>query len=127
MTPAEIEKLQSLAEQGKARDLAIYAGFVQKLQVAQQEIDDLHEQYKAHSKSTNIVVVARWQAWAEGENRRLNEQAHAIDTDKELARKVAIKSAAKVQALEYLLKDAKKAEIVLRRRRAEQNGMPSDV
>jgi len=71
--------------------------------------------------------VARWQAWAEGENRRLNEQAHAIDTDKELARKVAIKSAAKVQALEYLLKDAKKAEIVLRRRRAEQNGMPSDV
>lgn len=127
MTPAEILKLQSLAEQGKARDLAIYAGLVQKRQAAQLQIDKLREQEKEYATATDIVVMARWQAWADGETRRLNDIMHLIDVDKELAREKAIKSAAKVQALEYLLKDAKKAEIVLKRRRAEQNGMPSDV
>lgn len=127
MTPAEILKLQSLAEQGKLRDLAIYAKFAQRYQASLGEINELESQTKRKFEAADITVIARWQRWADDELRRLNDQAQLIEIDKEAARNVAIKSAAKVQALEYLLKDARKAAIMLSRRRAEQNGMPPDA
>lgn len=127
MTPADIRKLQDLAEQGKLRDLAIYSKFVQRHGDIMRQVDDLQARVDNNEDTSDLTALVRWESWAERERTKLVAMADAMHVEKENARKVAVKSAAKVEALGILLKDALKAQLILNRRRAEQNGMPPDA
>lgn len=127
MTPADIRKLQGLAEQGKLRDLAIYSKFVQRHGDIMRQLDDLRARVDNNEDTSDLTALVRWESWAERERLKLVVLADAMDAEKEAARKVAVKSAAKVEALGILLKDVLKAQLMLNRRRAEQNGMPPDA
>lgn len=129
MTPTEVRKLISLAEQGKARDMAIYAQVCSKLDGLQTQIGGLNADKQKHglSRGGDLNALARWQRWAETEITKLQSQYRKIETEKEAARLVALRSTAKVQALETLLKKALKEEVLVNRRRAEQNGQPPDA
>ncbi len=129
MTPTEVRKLISLAEHGKTRDMAIYAQACSKLDGLQAQIDGLFADKHQHglSRGSDLNTLARWQRWTEAEITKLQSQHQDIETEKEAARLVALRSAAKVQALEILLKKALKEEVLINRRRAEQNGQPPDA
>ena len=129
MTPTEVQKLISLAEHGKTRDITIYAQACSKLDSLQSQIDMLHADKRQHDLSGggDLNALARWQRWAETEINILQSQHHEATGVKEAARQIAVKSVAKVQALEILLKKALKEELLIKRRRAEQNGQPPDA
>ncbi len=129
MTPSEIRKLVELAEYGKTKDLAIYANHVQKTEAISRKIHDLNADVRRNALSSghDLAVSARWHAWAESEQQKLEGKAHEAAHDKELARKLAVKSSARVQALEMLLKKALAEQLILNRRRAEQNNVPPDA
>lgn len=129
MTPLEVRKLIALAEHGKTRDMAIYAQACSKLEGVQTQIDALNANKRKYDMSggDNLNALARWQRWARLEANRLQSQHHDAAREKETARQVAMKSVAKVQALETLLKKALKEEVMIKRRRAEQNGQPPDA
>lgn len=129
MTPTEVRKLISLAEHGKTRDMAIYAQTCSKLDGLQAQIDGLRLDKQKHdlSRGGDLNALARWQRWTEAEITKLRLQHREIEAEKEAARLVALRSVAKVQALEILLKKALKEETLINRRRAEQNGQPPDA
>ncbi|MBL4872818.1 MAG: hypothetical protein JKY41_05345 [Rhodobacteraceae bacterium] len=129
MTPTEVRKLISLAEHGKTRDIAIFARACCKLDVLQTQIEALRADKHRHglSRGGDLNALARWQRWAESEIDKLQSHHQEAISEKETARLVAVRSAAKVQALEILLKKALKEEILIKRRRAEQNGQPPDA
>ena len=129
MNPTEVRKLVALAEHGKSRDMAIYAQACNKLEGLQAQIDALHADKRQHGLSSggDLNALARWQRWAEAEIDKLRSQHNEAAREKEVARQVAVKSVAKVQALEILLKKALKEDILIKRRRAEQNGQPPDA
>ena len=129
MTPTEVRKLISLAEHGKTRDMAIYAQTCRKLDGLQAQIDDLRTEKHKHdlSRGGDLGTLARWQRWADAEIAKLQSQHYDAKAEKEAARLVALRSVAKVQALEILLKRALKEEAMTKRRRAEQNGQPPDA
>jgi hypothetical protein len=129
LTPTEVRKLISLAEHGKTRDITIYAQACSKLDSLQSQIDVLYADKRLHGLSSggDLNALARWQRWAEAEINKLQSQHHMEVGEKEAARQIAVKSVAKVQALEILLKKALKDEILIKRRRAEQNGQPPDA
>ena len=129
MTTTEVRKLIALADHGKTRDMAIYASACSKLDDLQAQIDALHTDKRQHSLSSagDFNAIARWQRWAEAEINKLQSKLHNTAEEKEQARKVAVKSVAKVQALDILLKKALKEELLINRRRAEQNGQPPDA
>ena len=129
MTPTEVRKLITLADHGKTRDLAIYTSACSTLDDLQAQIDALHTEIRQHSLSSegNFNAIARWQRWAEVEINKLRSKLHNTAEEKEQARKVAVKSVAKVQTLEILLKKAQKEKLLINRRRAEQNGQPPDA
>lgn len=129
MTPPEVSKLIVLAEHGKTRDMAIYAAACQKLEGIQAQIaavnTDILQLHLSHDSDLN--TVARWQRWAEAEVKKMQSLQQSAAHEKEAARKVAVTSVAKVQALEALLKKALKEDVLIKRRRAEQNGQPPDA
>lgn len=129
MTPSEIRKLISLAEHGKTRDIAIYAKACGKLEDTLAKISALNADKRQHSlaSGSNFNTIALWQRWAEGEANKLESQHLDASREKEAARQIAVKSLAKVQALEILLKKALKEDVLIKRRRAEQNGQPPDA
>lgn len=129
MTPSEIRKLISLAEHGKTRDIAIYAKACGKLEDTLAKISALNADKRQHSlaSGSNFNAIALWQRWAEGEANKLESQHLDASREKETARQIAVKSLAKVQALEILLKKALKEDVLIKRRRAEQNGQPPDA
>ncbi|PCJ74534.1 MAG: hypothetical protein COA53_09170 [Rhodobacteraceae bacterium] len=129
MTPTEVRKLISLAEHGKTRDMAIYAQYCGKLDALQAQIDCVHTDKRKHdlSRGGDLNTFARWQRWAGAEIAKLQSQHYDAKAEKEAARLVALRSVAKVQALEILLKRALKEEVMTKRRRAEQNGQPPDA
>ena len=129
MTPTEVRKLKSLAEHGKTRDMAIYAQTCSKLEAIQKKINALRaEKHRLSLPSdTDLNTNALWQRWAESEIDKMRLQHQDVETEKEAARQIALKSVAKVQALEMLLKKALKEETLIMRRRAEQNGQPPDA
>ena len=129
MTPTEVQKLIALAEHGKTRDMAIYAHACSKLEDIRARIDVLNADKHKYGLSgdDNLNAHARWQHWAEAEDNKLESQHQEAVEEKETARQIAVKSVAKVQALEILLKKALKEEILIKRRRAEQNGQPPDA
>lgn len=129
MTPTEIQKLINLAEHGKTRDIAIYAGTCSKLDRLQKKILSLQADIRkgVGREGENLNAHARWQHWAQLEEGKLKQKYSGAEDEKEAARQVAMKSVAKVQALEILLKKSLKEDILLKRRRAEQNGQPPDA
>ena len=129
MNLIEVRKLVALAEHGKSRDMAIYAQACGKLEGLQAQIDALHADKRQHSLSSDgdLNALARWLRWSEAEIGKFQSQHTEAAMEKEAARKVAVKSVAKVQALETLLKKALKEDILIKRRRAEQNGQPPDA
>ncbi len=129
MTPTEVRKLISLAEHGKTRDLAVYAQACSKLEGLQAQINVMRADKRQYDLSSggDLNALARWQRWAEAEINQLQSQQHEATGEKEAARMIAVRSVAKVQALEILLKKALKEEILIKRRRAEQNGQPPDA
>ncbi len=129
MTPTEVRKLISLAEHGKIRDMAIYAQTCRKLDGLQAQIDGVRADKQEHdlSRGGDLNALARWERWTEAEITKLQSQHQEIEAEKETTRLVALRSVAKVQALEILLKKALKEEILINRRRAEQNGQPPDA
>lgn len=129
MTPSEIRKLIDLAEQGKTRDIALYAHISRQHNELLNQLGALQSQNRKHclKNTMDFSAVARWKRWNEIEVTNLHARANTVLKNKESARKVAAKSAAKVQALEYLLKKALKVELQINRRRAEQNGQPPDA
>ena len=129
MTPTEIRELRSLAEHGKTRDMAIYAQACSKLDALQAQINASQADKSQHRLigDGDLNAHARWQRWAEAEINKLQSQHQEAGKEKEAARQIAVKSVAKVQALEMLLKKALKEEVLIKRRRAEQNGQPPDA
>jgi len=129
MTPTEVRKLIMLAEHGKTRDLATYAQVCKNLDDLKVQINTLHADKRQQTLSNggDLNTLARWQRWVEVEINKLRTQHHNAEGEKEAARLVAVKSFAKVQALEILLKKSLKEEILTKRRRAEQNGQPPDA
>ena len=129
MNPAEVRKLIALAAHGKSRDMAIYAQACSKTEGLQAKIDTLHTDKRQHdlSSGSDLNALARWQRWSEAEIGKLQSQHNEAASEKEVARLVAVKSVAKVQALETLLKKALKEDVLIKRRRAEQNGQPPDA
>jgi len=129
LTPTEVRKLISLAEHGKTRDITIYAKACDKLEDTLTKISVLEADKRQHSlaSGSNFNAIALWQRWAEGEASKLEAQHLEASSDKEAARQIAVKSLAKVQALEILLKKALKEDVLIKRRRAEQNGQPPDA
>ena len=129
MAPAEVRKLIALAEHGKTRDMAIYAQISRKLDDLHSKIEALNveKNQRGLSSSGDFNVLARWRRWAEVEIGKLQAASQKAAKEKEGARQIAIRSVAKVQALEILLKKALKEELVLKRRRAVQNGQPPDA
>lgn len=129
MKPVEIEKLIALAEEHKARDLSAYAERMQKVNAIKRSIEDLKADIRQISLGSrnDFVVIARWQGWAEQKQQRLEHDVfEAVQAAEEL-RHVAVKSSARVHALEILLKKSRHEQLQLHRRRAEQNGMPPDA
>jgi len=129
LTPTEVRKLIALAEHGKTRDMAIYAELSRKLDDLYSKIEALNAEKNQHglSNSGDFNVLARWQRWADIEISKLQAASQKAAKEKDAARQIAIKSVAKVQGLETLLEKALKEELVLKRRRAEQNGQPPDA
>lgn len=129
MTPAEIRKLQSLAEQGKARDLARFASALRHHEGLIQQIDDIRADGHRNSLAAgnDFGVIARWQQWATQETKRLESEARQASLEIEELRLIAVKSSAKVNALEILLEKSLKAQLLNARRRAEQNGIQPDA
>lgn len=129
MTPAEIRKLLPLAEQGKSRDLALYAKWMQALERIAAEQAALEQKSRSFAQvdGQDFGATARWQNWAQQQTRRLLVEAQQATVEKEACRKQAVTSAARVQALELLLQQARAAELLQHRRRAEQNGVPPDA
>jgi len=129
LTPIEVRKLISVVEHGKTRDIAIYALASNKLDGLQAQIEALHEQKHqlGLSRGSDLNALDRWQRWAESEIGKLQYHHQAALGEKEAARLVAVKSTAKVLALEILLNKAVKNDIMVKRRRAEQNGLPPDA
>lgn len=129
MTPSEIRKLINLAEQGKTRDIALFASVSRQHNELLHKLGALQSQNRKHNllNTMDFNAVARWKRWNEVEITNLQARIYAVLEEKDSARKVAAKSAAKVQALEFLLKKALKVELQKNRRRAEQNGQPPDA
>lgn len=129
MTPSEIRKLIDLAEQGKTRDIALFASVFRQHNELLNQFGTLQSQNRKHClhSTMDFNAVARWKRWNESEIKNLQARINAFSERQEAARKVAAKSAAKVQALEFLLKKALKVELQKNRRRAEQNGQPPDA
>jgi len=127
VTPAEIRKLLALAEQGKSRDLALYAQQVQAAEAVSARKQALLEGLRETPALQDYAASARWQRWSEQEMRRLQAESRRIEVEKEARRKTAATAVARVQALELLLEKALKADIQQARRRAEQNGVPPDA
>lgn len=129
MTPAEIRKLQALAEQGKARDLAKFASAKRHRERLIQQVDDIRADGHRNSLAAGneFGVIARWQQWAVLETKRLESEARQASLEIEGLRLIAAKSSAKVNAMEILLKKSLKAQLLNDRRRAEQNGVPPDA
>ncbi len=127
MTPAEIRKLLALAEQGKSRDLALYAQQVQAAEAVAARKQALLQGLRETPALQDYAASARWQRWSEQEMRRLQTESRRIEVEKEARRKTASTAVARVQALELLLEKARKADIQQARRRAEQNGVPPDA
>jgi len=129
LTPTEVRKLVALAEHGKSRDMAIYAQSCSKIEGIQAKINALHADKRQQNLSGDgdFNALARWQRWSETEIAKLQSLHNEAAKEKEVARQVAVKSVAKVQALEILLKKALKEDILIKRRRAEQNGQPPDA
>jgi len=129
VTPAQVRKLIPLAEHGKSRDMDNYARKCIKVEEIRGEIDVIRAGKRQYDPSNggDFNALARWQRWVDAEISKLGSQHQISESEKEAARLVAIKSAAKVQALESLLKRALKEELVRKRRRAEQNGQPPDA
>lgn len=129
MTPSEIRKLINLAEQGKARDIALFASISRQHNTLLTELDTIQSQNRQHGlhNAMDFNAIARWKRWNDVEIINLQARVNAILAKKGPARKNAAKSAAKVQALEFLLKKALKVELQKNRRRAEQNGQPPDA
>lgn len=129
MNPTEVRKLIGLAEHGKTRDMAIYAKACRKLENIQAQITALNtdklQLYLSHGGDPSSL--ARWQRWADIKVEKLESQQQSAVQEKEAARQVAVKSVAKVQALEALHKKALKKDLIIKRRRAEQNGQPPDA
>jgi hypothetical protein len=109
--------------------MAIYAQACSKLEGVQIKMDALDADKRQHGLSSDgdLNALARWQRWAEIEIGKLRSQHTEAAKGKEVARQVAVKSVAKVQALEILLKKALKEDVLIKRRRAEQNGQPPDA
>ena len=129
MIPAELRKLASLAEQGKIRDLANYSQACKNLDDLQVQIDTLHADKRRYdlSNGDDPGTFARWQRWNEAKISELRSQHKEVTNNIELARLAAVKSLAKVHALEILLKKSLKEEVLVKRRRAEQNGQAPDA
>ena len=127
MTPAEIRKLLALAEQGKSRDLALYAQQMQAAEAVAARKQALLQGLRETPALQDYAASARWQRWSEQEMRRLQTESRRIEVEKEARRKTAATAVARVQALELLLEKARKADIQQARRRAEQNGAPPDA
>ena len=129
MTPIQVRKLVSLAEHGKTRDITIYAQACRKLDDLETQIKMLNADKRKHvlSSGGDFNALARWQHWVVVAINKLQSQHHEAAAKNEVARLSAVKSAAKVQALEILLKKALKEEVLIKRRRAEQNGQPPDA
>lgn len=129
MTPAEIRKLQSLAEQGKARDLARFASALRYREDLVQQVTDIQADSHRNSLAdgNEFGVIARWQQWATQETHRLESEARQTSLEIEEFRLIAAKSSAKVNALEILLEKSLKAQLLNDRRRAEQNGVQPDA
>lgn len=129
MTPGEVRKLVSLTEHGKMRDMAIYARACSKLEGCQAQIEALRADKYRHglARGGDLNALARWQRWSDSEIDKLRFHYKEAKVEKETTRLVAVRSVAKVQALEILLKKALKEEILIKRRRAEQNGQPPDA
>ena len=105
MTPAEIRKLQSLAEQGKARDLARFASALRHHEGLVRQIAEIQADGHRYSLAAgnNFSVIARWQSWATHETKRLEAEAQQALLGTEEIRLLAVKSSAKVNALEILM------------------------
>lgn len=129
MTPAEIQRLVPLVEQAKARDLAVFSATLREIEDLEQKITALHHDMQRNSlaDTNNFAVIARWQNWADAEVDQLERAVSVAKQASEAARKVALRSSAKVRAVEMLLKTALKEQLQTNRRRAEQNGVPPDA
>ncbi len=124
MTPEDLEKLLVLAEQAKARDLAVYAQQVQEKQALEQARAELDARRQG---SAAFVALARWQNWVCRERERLTAELQRIGEAMDDSRARAVRASARVQALEMLLERARLAALRQNRRRAEQNGVPPDA
>ncbi len=129
MKSSDINKLIDLAEIGKTRDIALFAKINRECSdlKAQCETIQMRNRQDSLQGTTDFNAIARWQRWNESEITRLHDRIGALTDEKGVARKIAAKSAAKVQALEILLKKSVKTDLQTNRRRAEQNGQPPDA
>lgn len=129
MKPNQIRKLIDLAENGKTRDVALFVKASNECRELKEQLDLFQTQIGQHgfNDKMDFNAIARWQRWNDVETKRLHTRISKAVESKSKSRKIAAKSAAKVQVLETLLKKALKVELQANRRRAEQNGQPPDA
>lgn len=129
MRSNQIRKLIDLAENGKTRDVALFVKASNECRDLVEQLELIQKQIGQHKFNDEIdfSAIARWQRWNDAETKRLHARISEAVESKSKSRKIATKSAAKVQVLETLLKKALKVEVQANRRRAEQNGQPPDA
>ena len=125
MKTAELKKLLDLAERAKERDLAVFSAFRSAREALADEAANIKR--KSATESADIGASMQWQSWSLRKLAELDVKIAAAVEQEESARSIAQKSAAKVEAIIFLIKKSTAIELHDDRRRAEQDGLPPDA
>ena len=125
MKTAELKKLLDLANRAKDRDLAVFSAFKTAREALSKEAADI--KHKSAAEGADAVASLQWQSFSLRKLAELETKIAAASAQEEDARAIAQKSAAKVEAIKFLIKKSSVIELHDNRRRAEQDGLPPDA
>lgn len=127
MKTAELKKLLDLANRAKDRDLAAYSALRNACEALLEEADNIKQKSSVQNIDENLGASLQWQSWILRKLADLDHKITAANQQEEASRTVAQKSAAKVEAITFLIKKSAAIELRDDRRRAEQDGLPPDA
>lgn len=126
MKTVELKKLLNLADRAKDRDLAAFSILKLAREKLSSEAADIKQKSSVSNSEANAASL-QWQSWSLRKLAELDQKIAKAGGDEETARLIAQKSAAKVEAIKFLLKKSAAIELHDNRRRAEQDGLPPDA